>query len=147
MHKSWQQAQRAFHSCRMTLQEATEAQPPQGSAAPKPYTLVPFEVTTGLGVRAHLARSSRKPRGARRATAIMAQFQKKGAVEKRADTVGTRRRLEGRLHLRQVVQVAGGPRMGGPKSTSRGRVIGGIVSCTHSRRKRLSNRCGRLYIG
>ncbi len=42
-------------------------------------------------VRAHLALSSRNPLGARRATAIMAQFQKNGAVEKRADTVGTRR--------------------------------------------------------
>ena len=43
-----------------------------------------------VGGEAHFALSSRKPRGASRATAIMAQFQKKGAVEKRADTVGTR---------------------------------------------------------
>ena len=43
-----------------------------------------------IGRQAHFALSSRKPLGASRATAIMAQFQKKGAVEKRAETVGTR---------------------------------------------------------
>ncbi len=70
------------------------------------------------------------PLGLRRAVSHIAQFQKNGAVPKRAETLGTRRltwqdSVSGRLyrkHWRLPIPT--------PKSTVRGSVIGGTTTCT-----------------
>ena len=87
VHASSRAGSQIVAACRLGLQPGAQ----MGGGDPHLWVVGIQGLRIQSGCATHLARSSRKPLGASRATATMAQFQKKGAVAKRADTVGTRR--------------------------------------------------------